>query len=195
MKRIFLLTMCLLCAATAAMPQPGVIGVYGDPVGAICDFYDNPGVEALVYVVHTYTPGATGSQFKLLWAGGASMTYLGERVTAPYFGKGTAFDGISIVYGSCESSPNKIMTLHFMGNGDSQACSFLVVVPAPGAESIQVTDCSDPPNLLVAEDDCLVINSDESCPCYIPGWDPCPDIVPVQKSTWGHIKMLYKQLN
>ena len=122
-----------------------------------------------------------------VWAGGANMTYLGERVSEPYFGKGTAFTGISIEYGDCVASPNMIMTLHFSGKGESPSCSFLVVIPHPGASSVQITDCSDPPNLLDAERGCLVINNDGACPCNIPGWDPCPDIVPVQESTWGYI--------
>jgi hypothetical protein len=192
MRRLLLITLILLIAATTTTAQPGVIGVYGNPTGAVCDIYDYPGADVLVYVVHTYSPGATGARFKLYWAGGADMTYLGERVTDPYFGKGTAFSGISIEYGSCVMSPNMILTLHFKGNGDSPDCSFLVVIPHPGDGSIYVTDCSDPPNLLAAGDDCLVINNnDGSCPCNIPGWSPCPDIVPVQQATWGHIKMLY----
>ncbi|MFH1754419.1 MAG: hypothetical protein ABIA59_01840 [Candidatus Latescibacterota bacterium] len=195
MKKIVLLTVCLLFVTAAAMSQPGTIGVYADITGATCDLTDYPGVDALIYVIHTYTPGATGSQFKLQWHGGASMTYLGERVTDPYFGKGTAFTGISIEYGGCMSSPNPIMTLHFAGNGDSPPCSFLLVLPHPAAVAVQVTDCGAPPNLIVAGSECLVINNDGNCPCNIPGWNICPDIVPVEQSTWGQIKVLYKQLN
>jgi hypothetical protein len=191
MKRIFITAGLLIFMVGEPMAQPGVIGVYGDPAGAVCDFVDYLGVDALIYVIHTYSPGATGARFKLHWAAGANMTYLGERVTDPYFGKGTAFSGISIEFGSCVSSPNMMLTLHFKGNGDSPTCSFLVVLPHPGDESAYVNDCSDPPNLLAAGNDCLVINNDGTCPCNLPGWSPCPDIVPVHDSTWGHIKMLY----
>lgn len=113
MRRILFITLVSLIAASTVVSQPGVIGVYGDPNAGSCDIYDYPRADVLVYVIHTYSPGSTGSRFKLRWTGGASMSYLGEVVSAPYSAKGTAFNGISIEYGTCAVSPNILITLHF----------------------------------------------------------------------------------
>jgi hypothetical protein len=190
MKRLLLLSVSLLLVASLAFAQGGSIGLFSTPLANNCDVYDIPGL-VLVYVVHVYSPGATAAQFivdDLTWSGGA-MIYLAETVTAPYIKIGTCAMsgggiGCAIAFGGCMPSPNMMLTIQYFGNGFSPTCGYIQVMPDPSATppGIYVTDCSSPPLLLNATGGDVVINPDATCMCNIP----------VEETTWGGIKNLYK---
>jgi hypothetical protein len=185
MKKALLLTIALLCISSLVFAQAGSIGVFADPGGAVCDLVDFPGL-VVIYVVHVYTPGATGSQFSL--TENHLMTYLAETVTAPYLKIGTcagpAGFGCAIAYGGCYASPNMMLMVQYFGNGITPPCGTIQVdvdytAAIPG---MYVSDCADPPNLLTGTGGTAFINNDGSCPCNIP----------VEETSWGQIKSLYK---
>jgi hypothetical protein len=169
-----------------AFAQAGSIGVFADPAGASCDLLDAvPGLYN-VYVVHVFTPGATASQFAVTWTAG--MMFLSESPTAPYIKIGTCSQpgtGCAIAYGGCIGSPNMILTISFFAQLLSAPCSMFHVIPdqtAPAKTSVLVTDCGDPPLLLNATGGEAFVNNNGSCPCN----------VPVEETTWGGIKSMYR---
>jgi hypothetical protein len=171
-----------------AFAQTGSIGLFSDVAGTICDVYDPGGILVMVYVVHVYTPGATGAQFIVADMWGNAMTYIAETVTAPYLKIGTCAGpgatGCAIAYGACMPSPNMMLMIQYFSMGMTPPCSYLQVMADPTATppGIYVTDCSDPPNLLAATGGDVVINPIAGCFCDIP----------VEETSWGQIKNLYQ---
>jgi hypothetical protein len=185
MRKMLLLSMVLLLASTLAFAQPpGSIGLFADPGATNCDVYDQVPGLVIIYVVHVYTPGATAAQFMVVCAWGSLMTYLAETPTPPYICIGNSQTGVACAYGGCVPSPNVIMTLTFFGSGISAPCSYCQVMADPSATppGIYVTDCASPPNLLNATGGDVVINPIPGCFCNIP----------VEETSWGHIKNLYQ---
>ncbi len=185
MKKVLLLCICFLVAASITLAQPpGSIGVFADTQGLICDVYDAPGLLTL-HVVHVYTPGATGSQFRLdcsTWNNGF-WTYLGETFAFPTV-IGNTQTGIAIAYGYCASSPNLLVTVNYFVQGLAGTCQFCQIVADPNAipPGIYVADCSDPPNVVTATGGDVVINPEPGCYCDIPA----------QQTSWGQLKALYQ---
>ena len=183
MRKVLLFSLLLLCTCTLAFAQPpGSIGLFSDSYGLSCDLIDAPGLIS-IYVVHVYTPGATGSQFRVDCAsGGAVLTYLADQ--SPFLIIGNSQTGIAVAYGGCYASPINMLTVLYLGNGTSPSCSYCRVVPDPIAVPLEilVSDCQDPPNLLISTGGTLIINPNPSCYCDIP----------VEETSWGQIKSLYK---
>jgi hypothetical protein len=182
MKRGLLLFAALLITVSMSHAQPpGSLFLAGDSLGTDCTVYDTPGLVH-IYVVHVYTYGATGSQFMIDCTSGFAPVYLTEF--SPYITIGNSQTGVAIAYGSCVPSPHTILDIHYFGQGLSQDCSSCRVVPDPYAmpPQILVADCQDPPNLLIATGGEIWINPDGSCHC----------LIPVQETSWGQIKSLYK---
>jgi hypothetical protein len=184
MKRALLLSVCLLVVSSLAFAQTGSIGLFADPGGTSCDLQDAlPGLYS-VYVVHVFTPGATGAQFMVTWDPCMLMTYLSETVTPPYLQIGTSLTGTAIAYGACVGSPNMITTLQFFAQALTGPCCMMHVVADPTEipPGIYVTNCDDPPLKLSATGGEAYINNDGSCPCD----------VPTEETSWGQIKSLYQ---
>lgn len=185
---MLLLSMVLLFISSLTFAQPGSIGLFSAPTGTNCDLYDTMPGLVLVYVVHVFTPGATAAQFRVASLWGNAMTYLAESPTAPYIKIGTCYSntgGCAIAYGGCMGSPNMILTIQFFASGLTPPCSYLQVMPditPPAKPAVLVTDCADPPHLLNATGGDVVINPQAGCFCNIP----------VEETSWGQIKSLYK---
>jgi len=176
-----------MVVASMAFAQPGSIGLFADPGATNCNLTDAAPGLMLVYVVHVMSPGATASQFSVTAEPCFAATYLSEAVTAPYIKIGTCWgSGCAIAYGSCVPSPAMILTLQYFGSGLTSGCCFMHVKPdlstTPPKATVLVTDCASPPNLLIATGGEAIVNTDETCNCN----------VPVEETSWGQIKSLYK---
>jgi hypothetical protein len=188
MKRSLLIAFVLLFGTNIVTSQPlGSIGLFADEGASSCSVYDIiPAFVITIYVVHVHTPGAAGAQFMVdHWSWGANLTVLVETVTPPYIHVGNSETGISIGYGGmCVPAPNMILTISYLGSGQSLPCSYILVMPAPtaGPPGIYVTDCATPPNLLNATGGALLVNPMLDCNCSIP----------VEETTWGRVKALYQ---
>jgi len=184
----------LPCLFSLAFAQAGAIGAFPDPAGTSCSLYDTTPGLLLVYIVHVYTPGATGAIFQVVQSTGVHLMYLNEAVTAPYTKTGSAFKGIEISYGSCVAAPNMILTLQFFAQGLSETCSGFLVVPHPALGMVGVSDCESPPNLLQGTGGCVWVNSDDhNCGCWVGIQITCDDLSPAEDTTWGQIKSLFRQ--
>jgi len=164
----------------------GSIGVFADPAGTVCDLTDQvPGLKT-VYVVQIYSIGSTAAQFSL--EENHSMMYLSETPTAPYIKIGTCAGpsgyGCAIAYGGCYPSPNMILTVSYFAQALTPTCGWIKVVPdvTVSPPVLATTDCSSPPHLFDVTGGMAYINNDGSCPCN----------VPVEETSWGQIKSLYK---
>lgn len=173
-----------MLAAALVSAQPGRIQISADQALTTCNVADVPGLVS-VYVYHINTSGATASQFKIQQTGGAGLSYLNE--SSPYLKIGDCFAGCAIAYQQCLTGPVLILTINYLGGGTSAPCGLLEIIDDPNADppGLYVTDCAGiPPNKLIGLGSTASIADDGSC--------TCPPIVPVEDTSWGQIKAIYK---
>jgi hypothetical protein len=189
MRRSLLIVSMLLVVATLVSAQPGRIQLTADQAITTCDITDAGGLID-VYVFHINTSGANASQFMIDVIGAHTMTYLAETVTPPFLKIGVCAGpdktGCAIAYGSCQPGNMQILKVQYLGFGTTPACTEFVIVADPSADppDIYATDCANPPILLSALGSTAVINPDGTC--------PCPEIIPVEETSWGKIKAIYR---
>ena len=183
MKILLLTTIVILIAASATFAQVGGnLAVYSDPQGISCDLLDVSDINHY-YVVHRFThpPGVFGAIFKIetdhtgVLLGWSSPPF-------PYIGH--PLMGISINYLMCLSPPILILEMIYVGSGTTPPCGEMRVVEHPGSNppGLWAVDCSI--NRVPAQGYTSYINNDGSCPCTSP--------IPVQETTWGQVKALYR---
>ena len=179
MKKALLLTICLMFAASMAFAQPGNLGVFADPAGLSCTLTMT---TTTVYVVHINTAAATACQFAL--AAPLGLTHLATIAGTGNLLLGDADIGAGVAYGAGQVGPIYVATVLYSGAA-ATACDLITVVADP---------LGNPPGIYMA--DCTLPNpvqfeittggsakfSDGSCPCN----------VPVEDTSWGQIKSLYK---
>ncbi|NIM20510.1 MAG: hypothetical protein GTO51_09815 [Candidatus Latescibacteria bacterium] len=188
MRRTLLIVAGLLLVASMAVAQTGKIQIFSDLGLTSCNFTDPGSGIVFVYIYHINTGGATGSQFRVEQVDGACMSYLAFQ--SPFsIVIGNPEDGIAIPYQVCLGAlgPIELLTIsYFACEGGSPPCSRLTITPDPVADPLEilVVDCQMPPNLLVAPGSDAWINDDGNCPC------PQPD--PIEDTSWGKIKSLYR---
>lgn len=199
------LLICVLVCVVAppAAAQVGSIIIASDLGGSDCAFVDTAPALQPVYVFHMYTGGTVGSRFRLD-VEGLGWTFLGDQTD--FLALGNSIDGIMICYEACLSGSFQILTANFFGSGIAPVCSRIRVVPYPGL-GVEAQDCDM--NLGYAGAGEAIVNPDVSCQCTAcrAGTDtacalkPAPadavqtmicGPVPVQQSTWGAIKTLYR---
>ena len=190
MKRAILTVAVLALAATPAVAQYGSVGIYSDATGCDCNVYDQvPGIVNVWIVHRDITQGVTGVSFAIADGGGMTLAYVGEsKVGGPIEITGNLVDGYWVGYSSCIAGGLTIMQIQFFGTATSAPCSWLEIAPAPGyaGSGIEAADCDA---LSVAASGLRTpVNPDAGCVCVNPGCLP----VPVDESTWGGIKALYR---
>jgi hypothetical protein len=138
-------------------------------------------VDALVvvYIFHEHAPAVTPSRFKVD-VGTTGWTHLHDAWSTQDF-VGTSVDGVTIEYGSCRTSSIYLGQIHFQGTS-APDCSHVGIVPDPGAVSgkIEAVDCNDNPMYPTGGQ--AIVNPTPDCQCT----------VPVEETTWGEIKALYR---
>jgi hypothetical protein len=188
MKRLLILALVVIFYCVPSFAQGGLIGLYLDTWGEICDIDDcDIGINILeVQVVHKHAPEVGASRFMIVASEGFTGTYLGEEVIEPGGGLGNSQRGISIAYGECFSTPRHILTVRYLIYGTSEKNSYLEVVAdatCPHRDDVHMVDCSDPPYLYPAIGGRAYINGDGTLSCTT---------TPVQPTSWGQIKALYR---
>jgi hypothetical protein len=158
--------------------------LYGNEAGTVCGIYDNvPGQIYNIYVFHMYATEVADAEFRVEQQAGANLAWLGDTGTL-YPTMGTAPEGIMVLYWPfCLSSPLHILTITYQGTVSSADCSYLHVLGIMEGVPPLAAGC-DPyyPMTYEAGGGSLVINPTDDCPCD----------VPVEETTWGRIKSLYK---
>jgi hypothetical protein len=179
MNRWFPLALVVFLLPRTAPAQIETIGVYSDAGATTHTLDDQSSEQVELYVIHT-SAGATSSRFMLVGSGGFACTYVGENSTFSTIG--SAETGLAVYYdGACLFSNILVVTVSYFCTGASATCARLTVVPDPAASSgnIEVVDCSYQVQTALGLEMC--VNPDGSC---------CAD--PVETSTWGQIKSLYR---
>jgi hypothetical protein len=180
MRLLFSIVIPLLFVCGHAAAQTDVIGLFVDTSYENCNLVDSsPGVVS-VYVVHSTSGGANGSQFIVQAGSGVALSYVGEVPAFPTT-IGSTQSGISIGYVNCQYSDFLVATINYYTTGTSSPCSVLYVAPDPASLNgyIEVVNCSS--SRLEASGAKLVINSNGACDCG-------PS---TQDTNWGKIKDIY----
>jgi hypothetical protein len=182
MKRLLLFTVLSLLVAGAAFSQAGSIGIFPDAGGTGCDIVDAGGLVQVHYY-HVYHQGATASQW-MLDLSGLSWTHLGDTWSFPT-AIGSSITGISLGYGSCMPAPTYLGVSNFFGS-NAPTCSPIQIVADPASLSglIEGVDCGSPANKTYPTGDLEMVNADLGC--------SCPGSSPVESTTWGSVKALYR---
>jgi hypothetical protein len=175
-----------------AFAEIGNIGLFSDPGGTVCNLYDDVTGLVQIYVVLSYIPtwidGAMGARFMVECDDGVNMIYIDEIIPDPFIAEGNSLTGIDMGSPICYPSPHLILTIRYYGQGLSDICSYCRVVAHPVPlneqypEAIYIIICDGLPYWFSATGGEIVINPDAGCNCD----------VPVEETSWGKIKSLYR---
>ena len=177
MKRSLLITLALVFSVTTSSAQfGGKIGVYGDADGTQCDVVDNGGLLQ-VHFIHSLINSSYACMFKLDISA-TTWTHLEDVWEFP-FSLGNSITGMEIWYPSCVSGPIYLGLATFMGSS-AAPCTQISIVPYPKFEVIKAVTCDN--YWIYPTGGRAIINPDPTCDCS----------VPVEETTWGHIKALYE---
>lgn len=185
MKKVILLAVVGLTAASLAFAQAGSVGMFADPGGMNCNLLDSGGAGVkLYYVVHVNTTGATASQYSAPVPAcmlGTGAIYLAD--TNPHaVTLGNSQTGVAVAYGACLTGPIHTQTIQVFAMGITPPCCYWPVTGDPNLPSglIEGADCSYV--TFYPTGGVGIINSQPNCDCNIPAED----------TTWGQLKALYE---
>ncbi len=189
MKRMLLTVLCVTVLASPAFAQWGNIAVFEDDQGLSCSITDNVSGLKHVFILHVNNQqGVKGSAFMIQETAGSTLQWLSATpLGTPTFlviGDAHAAPGIIVAYAQCIATPSfPILDCSYFAAGTSAACSRIQIVPAPNTAQgeVLVIDCSDAEQVQ-PQNGQAIINEDGTCMCN----------VPVQESTWGKVKALYR---
>jgi len=169
MKKLLLLTLCLSLVSSAAFADH--IGVFSDATGTSCNLGAPGQFSPTATVIHKFTTGATGSRFKVTFPAGTAFF----GFNTPYVTIGALNTDLSVGYGQCLSGSIVLGTINAVyGAGTGQ------VEKAELQPIILYTNC------LFAELEAT------GGTFYVGGTSYCGDSTPVEPSTWGSVKALYR---
>ena len=169
MKRMLWLLFSLLLISSVALADH--IGIYSDATGTSCSLV--PGFSTTATVIHKFASGAVGSDFNLAFPPGTSFF----SFNSPYYICGIAGcpEPFSLAYGQCRAGNIVLGTINAIyGTGTAQ------VVHSNLFANIQYTDCS------------FAFHSATGGSAYVGTTGNCDEPLPVEPSTWGSVKSLYR---
>jgi hypothetical protein len=175
-KLIVAAIVCLTCAPSLAVSD-GYLSLYSDAALMDCTLSDNAPAVVNVYMVD-FGYGVSALRFRIAASPGFTGVWLSE--TSPFTTIGNSQTDMSMSLGSCLIGQVLVLTMTYQLFGTS-ICSQLSVEAPPSLSEPICLDCS-------FGMDCrghfpLHVN------CSGPfGCDP----LPVESSTWGKVKSLYR---
>jgi hypothetical protein len=175
MKRSLLMVFVLVGIAGASNAGWDRIFLFSNASATDAFFLDR-GSLVPVYIWHMNSNGATASQW-MLDVTAADWTHLGDQ---PGFQLvlGTSIAGASFSYESCLYGSFLLMTVNFMGS-NAPNCTEIRIVAAPEKAGVQIIDCDE--NEVLVQGGMGIVNADQTC-----------DSFPVESTTWGRVKALYR---
>ena len=181
MKRLLLFTFGALLIAGLALGQAGSIMIFSYPAFSDCNINDYVPGLVTTYVVHMYTTGAMASQWRIESPCNL-MVYVGE-VIAFATAIGNTQTGISVAYGGCFVGPIHLATINWFAQGLTSPCCMMSAVEDPGAPSglIEAVDCAQF-KVFPTGGQAIINGQINECWCS----------VPVQETTWGGVKAMYR---
>jgi hypothetical protein len=181
---VLLVVMTLASASVYAQGPAGIVSVFSDPYGTECNIYDVvPGILQ-VFVVYNYHSGAEAVQFSApIPDCFGTAIWLQDLPSYPIV-DGNSQSGVRVALGGCMPAPAVVMTIEFFIQGLTAPCCRYPVLADPRLPSgkIEALDCAQ--NIVYPEGGRGIINPDATCLCTFP--------VPVEETTWGQIKSLYR---
>ena len=181
-----LLLLIVFCVVAASQPlQAEQIALWDTPISGVCALEAPAGVPLSVYVVHTLSPGAKGSSWRI--ENTSSVLSLGGSCAGLSI-TGDPFTGISVGYGSCLTGTFPICQLNFlkMTAGIVPDCYHLNVRPFPLEASVTVVGCDDTPRSAPGGYFTFDPDPENKNP-------PCDDCTTATApTTWGAVKALYR---
>jgi hypothetical protein len=110
--------------------------------------------------------------------------FLGEFIEISAY-SGSTQTGLRVMYTGCQPSDIHVATIEYFCLGNSPDCAYLRVAPDPAAASgeIEVVDCQEIVHFVPSS---AIIMNDAQGAC-----GQCSPS-PVQGTTWGNVKSLYK---
>ena len=181
---VVLIAIVVLLPISVFAQLPGTIALFSDPGGTDCNLYDVAPALLYVYVVHIWHAGATWVQFSAPRPDcfGTAM-WLSDTQIFPVT-IGSSQTGVTIGFGMCMPAPTHVLTIAYFVSGLSSTCCRYPVLPDLSAPSgqIEAVDCAVA--VVFPTPGRAIINPDASCMCNEP--------VPVEETSWGQIKALYR---
>jgi hypothetical protein len=167
------------------IPSSDQFNIYSDPAFTSKEAFDTAPATLTLFVVHENPvladQGRTYSEFRIVPSVGFTGVWLSE--TSPFPVIGASPTGIQIGYSYCVSLPALVLEVTYAVFGTSEDCSYLDVVEHPQnmfGEDVPVTvDCNFV--YFSGTGGRLTVNPTANCPP-----------VPVEPSTWGKVKALYR---
>jgi hypothetical protein len=180
--------LCAGCGAALAQAPGGTVALYSDAGYSDCTLPDiEPSVQS-VYVVHKNTAGAASVQFRVVTGGDFTGVYVGHAT--PFSNVlGDPLSGFTVGYEACLSSDILVTTMTWSCSGDSPPCAWLEVVASSGQpdDTVLAVDCSGAS--LAGEGAVMSVNPVPGVCLVAAG---CIKPLPVERTTWGHVKALYQ---
>lgn len=202
MKKSLLIALVALCMASTAFAEGGMIGIFADMEGTNCSVVLP--AYGPIYLVHIGSDGTTGSGGRALKPSpcAAGVIIAGDVGNFPTYVSNDPAGGLpsqtgwSIGYGDCQTSGTVLIaTLNVLGGTITGCCAWSVTEDErlegpdgnPSTTPIS-TDCT--PNAIIetvvglTSQTFTAPSTPEDCPC---------SIIPVQESTWGGVKELFRK--
>jgi hypothetical protein len=179
MKRLLFIALCIVCASSTASAQwVGSIGAFGDAEATDCNITDT-GSLVEVHIIHVYSIDVTASRF-MLDVSATGWAHLGDTWDFDVH-MGTTITGASVAYDACLDGPIHLVTVSFTGN-NTAPCTYIKIVPDPASlyGRIEAADCDQ--NIIFPTGGWAIVNVNDNCRCCIP----------VEQTTWGGVKALYR---
>ena len=196
----FLLFLMLLVPVSGSAGEwgGGTVGVYADAVGSYCQIRDIPGTRTL-YVIQKLTIGSISARFRIELSSGFTGTLVGFH--SPFSAvAGDPLTDVTVTYdNTCLTGSIEILSLQFLLIGTSQECSWVRVAAHPGSVDGQIDTYNCALARAPAEWGGIHVQSDPLRWCPDAGnpefmfyCRPYTPPLPVEPSTWGAVKALYR---
>jgi hypothetical protein len=196
MKLLLLVSLLVLTAVSPVFAEEIYLSDGGD--WAACAMLVPPFQVSTVYVVHTLSPGATGSAWKLDYTAPANLVALGSSF-APFSVTGDPYAGIAIDYGACTPGTFVIGQLTYFKTtmDEIPGCNHLVVVAAPGKASVLATACDAGDRAISGgffsfDTAAIPPVRNSAAPLAKAGGYCYVCISATEPTTWGSVKALYR---
>ncbi|MGD8415271.1 MAG: hypothetical protein PVF33_13610 [Candidatus Latescibacterota bacterium] len=190
MKAFLIALVMAMCFEAAAAQQGGQLELWADPLRSSCEIVESPSGITEVHMIHAGSiTAASMERFTVpippCWIG---ATWVADELAPGLIvGMGNTQDplfGMVISYAGCLDLPVYLGKILVATTGQSEPCCDLVAEPAREYPHTYTLECATPVVVWTVEYRGAIVNATSEC--------PCEGAVPVERSTWGLIKALYK---
>ena len=180
MRATALAVLILASMAASNAVANGTLMVYSDPAYTSAALENDLGPVS-VYVVHEGTFQMQSARYQV-YSESTTLVWVAD-VNPHTQTTGTSQTGVTVVYDGCLSSPVLVQEIQYMGDGSSPVGSCISIAHVQGEPVMVVTHCDGSPR--------APSNAGVCVKCTPPAFGDCMEL-PVETSTWGRVKGLYR---